>query len=420
MSASPELARASGPEPGEEAIFAPQGVTFFVHLVPRFVTDFGAVARYLISHRIPAAIYSLETGKGSSAGWAEPEMEARYLAALPQPAVLRWLPLDRERLSLTGLFRTCRLAYSLARRPAATVSVFWTVIPILVCGLPFRLFQRPCVFLVTGLGSAFSSSILRYRLLRPIVTRMYAYLFSSRLSRVMVHNHEDKDFLCRLGVPANHVVVTPGCGVDPAEFPFSAELPQNSRRIILVPVRLLREKGVLDAARASTLLLGKGIEHEMWFSSSVDPGNPSALTPEEIRQMQQDSPSIRFVGYQPSLVPLYHASDAVCIPTRYREGLPTALLEAAACGRPIVATDNVGCRDFVQDGETGLMAPCGSPSRLADALARVLLERPLAEQLRQNAYARYRSSFTKAAMVAQTIDVMRELGLHVPRYEATR
>jgi glycosyltransferase involved in cell wall biosynthesis len=414
MSESPKFASDSSPGPGRAARLAAHGVTFFVHLVPRFVTDFGAVARYLVSHRIPAAIYSLKTGKGSSAGWADPEMEARYLASLPKAAVLRWLPLDRERIGLIGALRTCHRAYSLARRGAETVFVFWTVIPILVCGLPFRLFRRPCVFLVTGLGSTFSPSILRYRLVRPIVTRMYAYLFSGRLSRVIVHNHEDKDFLCRLGVPASHVAVTPGCGVDPAEFPFSTELPRNSRKIILVPVRLLREKGILDAARASTLLLEKGIEHEMWFSSSIDPGNPSALTPKEIRQVQQDSPCIRFVGYQPSLVPLYHASDVVCIPTRYREGLPTALLEAAACGRPIVATDNVGCREFIQDGETGLMAPCGSPSRLADALARVLTDPSLAEQLRRNAYARYRSGFTKAAMVATTIDVMQELGLDVP------
>jgi glycosyltransferase involved in cell wall biosynthesis len=414
MSASPEFASDSSPGPGRAASLAAHGVTFFVHLVPRFVTDFGAVVRYLVSQRIFATIYSLETGKGSAAGWAEPAIEARHLASVPKAAVLRWLPLDRERLRLTGLLRTCRIAVSLARRGAGTVFVFWTVIPILVCGLPFRLLRRPCVFLVTGLGSTFSSGGTWYRLLRPIVTRMYAYLFSGRLSRVIVHNHEDKDFLCRLGIPASHVAVTPGCGVDPAEFPFATELPRNSRKIILVPVRLLREKGVLDAARASSLLLEKGIEHEMWFSSSVDPGNPSALTPDEIRHMQEGSPSIRFVGYQPSLIPLYQASDVVCIPTRYREGLPTALLEAAACGRPIIATDNVGCREFVRDGETGLMAPCGSPPHLADALARLLLDEPLAERLRRNAYARFRSGFTKAAMVAITIDVMRELGLDVP------
>jgi glycosyltransferase involved in cell wall biosynthesis len=156
----------------------------------------------------------------------------------------------------------------------------------------------------------------------------------------------------------------------------------------------------------------------MWFSSSVDPGNPSSLTQEEIEQVQQNSLSTRFVGYQPSLLPLYQSSNVVCLPTRYREGLPTALLEAAACGRPIVATDNVGCREFVENGRTGLMVACGSSTELAGALARLLTDDVLAERLRRNAYDRYRAGFTKSAMLATTIEVMRDLGLQVPPCQA--
>jgi glycosyltransferase involved in cell wall biosynthesis len=389
-------------------------VVFLVHLFPRFITDFGAVARYLLSHGITTAIYAPMTGSGSSAGWARPEIAARYLAALPHGAQLHWLPLDRERLSLLGVIRTALQALLLGRKSSDAVFVLWTIIPMLVCGLPLRILQRRSVFLLTGLGSIFGSDTRRYRLLRPIVVRLYRYLFSGRHSRVIVHNHEDKDFLCSLGVPASHVTVTPGCGVDPQEYPFSPELPRNPRKVVLVPMRLMREKGILDAARASDLLRDKGIEHEMWFSSSVDPGNPTSLTAEDIRQVQEESEATRFVGYQPSLTPLYAACDAVCIPTRYREGLPTALLEAAASGRPIVATDNVGCREFVEDGSTGLMARGGSADDLADALARVLTDESLADRLRHNAYQRYRTGFTKTRMVATTIDVMRELGLRVP------
>jgi glycosyltransferase involved in cell wall biosynthesis len=392
-------------------------VVFFVHLVPRFVTDFGAVAKYLVANRVATTIYAPPTGSESPTGWAEPEIAAGCLAGLPEGAQLRPLPIDRERLSVKAVVRTGLTALSLARREPDTLFVLWTIIPILVCGLPLRLLQRRCVFLLTGLGSVFGTDT-RYRRLVAIIKRVYAYLFSGRHSRVIVHNHEDKAFLCGLGIDPHHIAVTPGCGVDPDEYPFSAELPRNPKKVILVPVRLLREKGVLDAAGASDLLLDNGIDHEMWFSCSVDPGNPSSLTQEEIEQVQQNSLSTRFVGYQPSLLPLYQSSNVVCVPTRYREGLPTALLEAAACGRPIVATDNVGCREFVEDGRTGLMAACGSSTELADALARVLTDEPLAERLRQNAYDRYRAGFTKSAMLATTIDVMRDLGLRVPPCQA--
>jgi glycosyltransferase involved in cell wall biosynthesis len=393
-------------------------VIFFVHMVPRFVTDFGAVARYVVHHGIPAAVFSLATRSDSSAGWAQPEIAERYLAALPEGVKAQSLPLDRERPDLIGLIRTSILAFSLARRAPDTVFMLWTVMVNIVCGLPLRVLQRRCVFLVPGGGSILGSDTRKYRLLRPIVTRLYAYLFSGRNSRVIVHNHEIEAFFRKLGVDEDHIAVTPGCGVDPEEFPFSSELPRNVRKIILVPVRLMREKGVLDAARASDVLRARGLEHEMWFSCSVDPGNPSSLTPEEILQVQQDSPSTRFVGYQPSLIPLYEASDVVCVPTRYPEGLPTVLLEAAACGRPIVATDNVGCREFIEDGRTGLMAPVGSPTGLAEALARVLTDEPLADRLRRNAYDRYLAGFTKTDMLAITIDVLRDLDLQVPRVEA--
>ena len=394
-------------------------VIFFVHLVPRFVTDFGAVARYLVANGVVATIYAPTTGGESKAGWAKPAMAAQYLAGLPEGTHLRWLPLNRERLAVKAVLRTALGALSLARQRSDTVFVLWTVIPILVCGLPLRLLQRPCVFLLTGLGSIFGTDT-SYRHLGAIIKRVYAYLFSGRHSRVIVHNHEDKDFLCGLGIDPRHIAVTPGCGVDPDEYPFSAELPRNPKKVILVPVRLLREKGVLDAARASDLLRETGIDHEMWFSSSVDPGNPSSLTQQEIEQVQQNSPSTRFVGYQASLIPLYQSSDVVCVPTRYREGLPTALLEAAASGRPIVATDNVGCREFVEDGSTGLTAACGSPAGLAGALARVLTDEPLADRLRRNAYDRYRAGFTKSAMLATTVDVLRDLGLCVPPCPAER
>lgn len=392
-------------------------VVFFVHMVPRFVTDFGAVARYLVANRISTTIYAPPTRRDSPVGWAKPEIAAQYMARLPEGAQLRELPIDRERVGVWAIIRTALAVFSVGRREPDTVFVLWSTIGVLICGLPLRLLRRRCVFLQTGLGSFFGTDS-RYRRLSGIIRRVYAYLFSGKHSRVIVHNHEDKAFLCGLGIDPDHIAVTPGCGVDPDEYPFSAELPRNPRKVILVPVRLLREKGVLDAAGASDLLRARGIDHEMWFSSSVDPGNPSSLTQEEIRQVQQNSLSTRFVGYQPSLIPLYHSSDVVCVPTRYREGLPTALLEAAACGRPIVATDNVGCREFIEDGRTGLMAARGSSTELAGALARLLTDEPLAERLRWNAYDRYRAGFTKSDMLATTIDVLRDLGLRVPPYRA--
>ena len=123
---------------------------------------------------------------------------------------------------------------------------------------------------------------------------------------------------------------------------------------------------------------------------------------------------MKFIGYQPSLVPCYEACDIVCVPTKYREGLPTALLEAAASGRPIVTCDNIGGREFITDGETGLIVPRGAPMALADAIVRLIRDGALADRLRRSAFRHFQSGFTKDVMVARTLAVFRDLGLAVP------
>jgi glycosyltransferase involved in cell wall biosynthesis len=248
-----------------------------------------------------------------------------------------------------------------------------------------------------------------------VVKPMYRYLFSDPRSRVIVHNAEDKRYLmASLAIDEHHVTVTPGCGVDPNEFPFFEGFIPKARKVILVPIRLLREKGVFDAAAASDELARRGVDHEMWFSSAPDEGNPSSLTRQDIETLTQSSPRVKFVGYQPSLVPFYEACDIVCVPTKYREGLPTALLEAAASGRPIVTCDNIGGREFITDGETGLIVPRASPMALADAIERLIRDEALADRLRRSAFRHFQSGFTKDVMVARTIAVFRDLGMTVP------
>jgi len=306
--------------------------------------------------------------------------------------------------------------YRVAQKSVAAAYVLCGFVPNVVCGLPLRLLDRPCVFLVTGLGSAFDAPTWRRRWSRFAAASLYRYLFAGKNSRVIVHNHEDRDYLVHeLHVARWRVEVTPGCGVDPEEYPWLPPPPPRSRKIVLVPVRLLKEKGVLDAAAASARLRARGIDHEMWFSCSVDPGNPSSLTEPEIEALKRDIPTIRFVGYQPTTQPLYAQCDVVLIPTRYREGLPTAILEAAACGRPIVATDNVGCREFVEDGRTGLLVSPGDPEDMAQALSRLLTDHDLAEDLRRDAYQKFLSGYTKAVMVKKTMDTLAALGVPLRR-----
>ena len=179
-----------------------------------------------------------------------------------------------------------------------------------------------------------------------------------------------------------------GCGADENLFPFFAELPKRKRKVILVPARNIVEKGIFEAVAASRILRERGIDHEMQFTSGIDSGNPCPVKSEDLKRFQQENSSIRFLGFVPDMAPVFQACDIVCLPT-YREGLPTALIESSACGRPIVTTDTIGCRDIVKHEETGLLVPVGSAEALADALTLLIRDRNLAERLRRNAYRQF-------------------------------
>ena len=101
------------------------------------------------------------------------------------------------------------------------------------------------------------------------------------------------------------------------------------------------------------------------------------------------------------------------LPSR-REGLPKSLLEAAACARPLVATDMPGCRDIVIPGETGLLVPPGDPSALADALRRLAEDPALRARLGTAARERAAALFGHESVVAATLAVYRELSPAAP------
>lgn len=320
------------------------------------------------------------------------------------------LPLLRGRYDLADQLRTAVRAIRLGLERPGAVFTTWTIQTNLLCGLPLRAMGRRCVFLMAGMGTVFSSDALRFRLARRLVAPTYRWMFRGPRSRVIVQNSDDFAFVTgRLGVPREHVHQMWGCGEDPAAFPFSERLPERRPRVVLVPARLIREKGIFEAAEASRILHRRGVEHELWFSSDIDPANPHSLTRAEADALPSRSPAIRVLGYQPSIAPLLEAAHVVCLPT-YREGLPTALIEASAFGRPIVTTDAVGTRDLVVDGETGLVVPVRDPGALADALERVLSDDELAERLRRNAHQRYLRHCTRAATLAQALGAYASLG----------
>ena len=100
----------------------------------------------------------------------------------------------------------------------------------------------------------------------------------------------------------------------------------------------------------------------------------------------------------------WHQVHIACLPS-YREGLPKALLEAAACGLPIVTTDAVGCREVVRNGGNGLLVPVGDARALADALRTLIFDADLRRQMGEESRARAEREFCSERVISETLAV---------------
>jgi glycosyltransferase involved in cell wall biosynthesis len=106
---------------------------------------------------------------------------------------------------------------------------------------------------------------------------------------------------------------------------------------------------------------------------------------------------------------LYQKVAIVCLPTRYREGIPVTLLEAAACAKPLVATDMPGCREIVRPGENGFLIRPGDVPGLAAALEKLIVDQELCRNFGFYSRKLVQAQFDSKRVIAETFVVYNEL-----------
>ena len=276
--------------------------------------------------------------------------------------------------------------------------------PILVGNIAARLAGvQHRVSEVAGMGSLFTGEQAR-----SLLARLIRWLLSRLMQggSIIVQNKDDRLFWKESGLPSQRLHLLPGVGVDTRKFTPSPE--PSGLPVVLMASRLLWHKGVGEFVEASRLLKQWGVNARLVLVGTIDVGNPSAVSESQLQEWLK-ADLIEWWGYQPQMESIYSKAHIVCLPSYYREGLPKVLLEAAACGRPIVATDVPGCREVVQHGKNGLLVPPRDPETLARAL-RVLIESP---RLRQEMGARNRALaeqlFDHRLVVQQILSIYKEM-----------
>lgn len=333
----------------------------------------------------------------------------REHAAPIAAAGLRLIPLEMARggmrpwQELATLFRLWRIYR--AERPdlvhhVAVKPVLYGSLVALVSGVP------AVVNALTGLGFLFTSRRLLARLLRPPVELAMRLLLNRRNTRVIIQNTDDYNALIARGiVKAHNARLIRGSGIDIDAFTPMPEPP--SVPVVVMPARLLWDKGVGEFVAAARMLRARGLQARFALVGDRDAQNPAAVAQADIDAWRTEG-AVELWGWRNDMAQVYHGCHIVCLPS-YREGFPKVLLEAAACGRPLVSADVEGCREAVAEGRSGFLVPVRDAAALAEALARLIEDAELRANFGAAARAIVVGELSLPVVINRTLAVYREI-----------
>ncbi len=309
----------------------------------------------------------------------------------------------RELVSLVDLVRLYRYF-----RPDIVHQV--SIKPIIYGSLAARMTGIPAVVnAVTGLGFVFIAGGRMKKFMRRIIESAYRFIGKRTQVRFLFENPDDRrHFLQERIINPEQAVLILGSGVDIERFQPQNAKGENSLPVVLLAARLLWHKGIREFVEAAHFLHEKGVKAEFWLAGMPDQSNPAAVPVSRLLYWHRQG-HIRWLGFQKDMPALYQKVALACLPTRYREGIPVTLLEAAACGKPLVATDMPGCREIVKPGENGFLVPPGDVEALAQALYRLIVNRDLRDSFGRNGRLMVERGFSDKKVIADTFTVYSEL-----------
>ena len=307
--------------------------------------------------------------------------------------------------------------FALYRRIRPALAHHITVKGALYGTIAARLARVPAIVnTLPGLGYLFTSHQWRARALRPFARLAFRLLFHGAATRVIVQNVDDLAFLEERGLVArDRLVLVRGSGVDVRRFAAHPE-PDGPPSVAMVS-RMLWDKGVGELVEAARLLQSRGRSLRIVLVGAPDPENPGSVPLGRLEEWNR-SGVIEWTGAREDIPGVWASSHIATLPSYYGEGVPKALLEAAACGRPIVAADVTGCREVVRHGENGLLVPPRDAAALAEALDRLAADPELRRRLGARGRQIAETEFAEDIVVTDTLAVYRDLlGERYPRAE---
>ena len=356
--------------------------------------------KFFVSHRLPIACAIKNLG-------FEVHIAAKltdYASILKKNGfVLHNLEIDRGSISIISniitFIKILKLIFSI--RPNLLHLI--TIKPILFGSIISYFFNDiSTIASVSGLGHVFSNKGKNSSFTQKFIIQFYKLALMNKKNKIIFQNLEDKKKLMDISnLNENNLKLISGSGVDLNTF-----FPKNNKintPIVLFAGRLLISKGIIDFIEAA-----KYTDNIRFvIAGEYDYENPDCIDPKFINRNEEEG-IIEYWGYSRQMEEIINKCSIVILPSYYGEGLPKILIEAAACGKPIITTDHPGCRDAIINSKTGLLVPIKDPKSIANAIKKLVYSKDTLSSMGKAARLFAEEKFSIESVIKAHIDIYKE------------
>lgn len=225
----------------------------------------------------------------------------------------------------------------------------------------------PLIITITGLGYLFA----RNKLVSSI-SGFFLKLVLHQCPWVIFQNRTDYDlFSTRKWIIEKKIRLIHGSGINLSFYKPIPYPPKDKIRLILYLGRIQYDKGLLCLIQSLKELKKNKIPYQCILAGPCQGGHPTDISLSKLRSWEKQG-ILRFIGYHTDVRPLLRQANMVVQPSK-REGLSRTILEALACGRPVVSSTSPGCAELITENENGWIFPTNNEKKLTQLLTSILL-----------------------------------------------
>jgi len=360
---------------------------------------------FFISHRLPIAREAIKKGYEvhliSTKGEGEEILTKEGIFFHP-------VQITRSRKNPIQEIKSIYQIYKIYKKINPDIVHHVTIKPVLYGTLAARMAGvKAVVNAFSGLGYVFTAKGVKAAILRNVIKLAYRAILRHNNLISIIQNEDDRDYLIsKTIIRKNQARLIKGSGVDLSIFKPTVE--PSGIPVVILPARLLKDKGVIEFVEAAKQLKRLNFKVRMVLVGDVDMGNPSSVSVGEIKEWVDDG-YVEHWGFKNNMAKTLSEANIVCLPS-YREGMPKSLIEATASSRVIITTDVPGCREMIdKNNPNGILIPAGSSIALSDAIIDILSDKKKRQIMAFNGRKMAEKEFSINQVVKSTLKIYEDL-----------